>query len=289
MLLCDIGGEDIARYQAERLDRGASPKTVNLEVGTLRAILRKNRMWANLQPDVRLLRVSEGVGRAISGQEESRLLEACRATRSRSLYPVVVLALNTCMRYSELRLLQWGQADFTARTVTVGKAKTESGTGRLIPLNNRALAVLKFWAELFPAREPAHYVFPFEKYGGRGKDDHFGFTEACVHGTDPTKPIGRWKEAWEAAKKRAKVQCRFHDLRHTGCTRMLEAGVPFSVVATIMGWSASSTVRMAKRYGHIGQAAQRQAVAALSGADFEGDGAQNWAQSQKVAAGQLAN
>ncbi|HEX2715096.1 MAG TPA: hypothetical protein VHM88_23155, partial [Candidatus Acidoferrales bacterium] len=59
--------------------------------------------------------------------------------------------------------------------------------------------------------------------------------------------------------------------------RMLEAGVPFSVVATIMGWSASTTVRMAKRYGHIGQAAQRQAVAALSGADFEVDRAKNWA------------
>ena len=44
---------------------------------------------------------------------------------------------------------------------------------------------------------------------------------------------------------------------------MLEAGVPFSVVASIMGWSASTTVRMAKRYGHIGDRAQRLAVDAL--------------------------
>ena len=88
---------------------------------------------------------------------------------------------------------------------------------------------------------------------------------------------------------RADVRCRFHDLRHTGCTRMLEAGVPLSVVATVMGWSASTTVRVAKRYGHIGQAAQRQAVQALSGADFEGDGAQNWAQSQTAAMTQRAN
>ena len=65
------------------------------------------------------------------------------------------------------------------------------------------------------------------------------------------------------------LPCRFHDLRHTGGTRMLEAGVPFSVVATIMGWSAATTVRMAKRYGHIGQAAQRQVVEAFCEADFE--------------------
>ena len=60
----------------------------------------------------------------------------------------------------------------------------------------------------------------------------------------------------------------------------LLAGVPFCVVATIMGWSPSTTVRMARRYGHIGQTAQRQAVNALKGADFEGDGAQKWAHSE---------
>lgn len=284
LLLCDIRAEDIARYQAERVEQGAAPKTVNLEVGTIRAILRKNRLWAAIQPDVRMLRANEDAGRAISRVEEARLLEACRNSRSRSLYPAVVLALNTCMRYSELRLLRWGQVDLAARTLTVGKSKTESGAGRVIPLNDRAYAVLSFWASLFPDRQLEHYVFPSERYGAAG--DNFS---PCAYATDPSRPIGRWKEAWEAAKARSGVQCRFHDLRHTGCTRMLEAGVPFSVVAAIMGWSASTTVRMAKRYGHIGQAAQRQAVAALSEADFEGVGAQNWAQSQAVAAGQRAN
>jgi integrase-like protein len=61
------------------------------------------------------------------------------------------------------------------------------------------------------------------------------------------------------------VQCRFHDLRHTGCTRMLEAGVSFPVLAVLMGWSPATTVRMAKRYGHIGQAALRTAVEFISG------------------------
>ncbi len=46
MLLCDIAADDISQYQASRLEKGAAPKTVNLEVGTLRAILRKNRLWA---------------------------------------------------------------------------------------------------------------------------------------------------------------------------------------------------------------------------------------------------
>ena len=45
---------------------------------------------------------------------------------------------------------------------------------------------------------------------------------------------------------------------------MLEAGVPFPVLAMIMGWSPATTVRMAKRYGHIGQKALRTAVEAIS-------------------------
>jgi integrase len=52
-------------------------------------------------------------------------------------------------------------------------------------------------------------------------------------------------------------------MRHTAVTRLLESGQPFAVVADIMGWSAATAVRMAKRYGHIGESARRHAMAAL--------------------------
>ena len=264
-LISDISAADISLYQQRRLSEGASPKTINLEVGTLRAILRKKRLWARLQPDVKMLQVRSNVGRAIALEEENRLMGFCAASRSRSLYPAVVLALNTCLRHSELKHLRWRQIDLTARTVTVGKSKTECGTGRVIPLNERAVAVMTFWAEQFPARQPEHFLFPAERYGGRGDS-----LAPCAYDTDPTKPIGSWKVAWRTARTRAGVRCRFHDLRHTGCTRMLEAGVPFAVVAAIMGWSTSTTARMVKIYGHIGQAAQREAVAALARIDSRG-------------------
>ena len=86
-------------------------------------------------------------------------------------------------------------------------------------------------------------------------------------------------------KKTEGLHCRFHDLRHTGCTRMLEGGVPFSVVAVIMGWSPSAAVRMAKRYGHIGHVARREAIDRLSRASiFDSEGAQKWAQLQDARA-----
>ncbi len=187
---------------------------------------------------------------AVSDSDRERVL--------RYQVTVGLVALNTGMRYSELRLLRWVQVDLKRRTVRVGKSKTEASTGRTIPLNDRANKVLQFWSERFPKRKPEDFVFPSERYGAGG--DKF---EPCVYDTDPTRPINSWKEAWESAKETAKVSIRFHDLRHTCVTRMLEGGAPLSVVAAILGWSAATTVRMAKRYGHIGQVAQRQAVELL--------------------------
>jgi len=283
MLVCDIRADDVAAYQSARLREKAAPKTVNLEVGTLRAILRKHRLWANIQPDITMLRVRDDVGRALSPTEEKALLRECRNSRSRSLYVAVEVALGTCMRYSEIRLLRWNQIDFGRSELRVGKSKTEHGDGRVIPLSHRVRTVIEFWTQCFTSCKPSDFVFPFQRYGGKGKDYAFGFSGSVAYDTDPSKPVGDWKEGWEAAKKRAGVTCRFHDLRHTGCTRMLEAGVPFSVVSEIMGWSASTAVRMAKRYGHIGHSARRDAVDKLASASvFDAEGAQKWAQSHST-------
>ena len=90
--------------------------------------------------------------------------------------------------------------------------------------------------------------------------------QPTVYDIDPSKPIKSWKEAWETVKENAGVQVRFHDLRYTCVTRLLEGGAPLLVVASILGWSPATTARMAKRYGHIGQVAQRQAVEILDSA-----------------------
>jgi integrase len=258
LLLIDITAEDIADYQKTRLKAGASPKTINLEVGTLRAILRRHRMWANIQPDVKMMSVNETTGKALTDDEERRLLDSCQDRRSRALLPIVTLALHTGMRRGEIQSLRWSQVDFLNRTLTVGATKTAAGTGRVIPLNERALMTLQTWATNFPERKPEHFVFPWEHYGLAGND-----RKAHAKTMDPNTPVGDVKTAWESAKENADVKCRFHDLRHTACTRLLERGASLSVVASIMGWSASTTAKMAKRYGHIGSDVQRTALDAL--------------------------
>jgi integrase len=203
-------------------------------------------------------------------------------SRSRSLVPFVTLAIETGARYGVIRTLQWGSVAFENRCLQWGKDKTASGTGRLIPLSQRAMAALNFWVTHFPDRKPEHFVFPAERYGAAG--DQFC---AKAYDVDPSKPIGSIKEAWEAAKSRAgrilkgvpegtdsegkipALVCRFHDLRHTAVSRMLNAGTPIAKVAKIVGWSPATMVRMAARYGHFSLNELRGAVESISGGEIQ--------------------
>jgi integrase len=87
------------------------------------------------------------------------------ATRSPAIRPVIMLALNTTMRESEIRTLRWNQVDFLKRIITVGKSKTSAGTGRTIPINAELFSTLaehKTWyeANVCPV-DSQLYVFPF--------------------------------------------------------------------------------------------------------------------------------
>jgi integrase len=108
-----------------------------------------------------------------------------------------------------------------------------------------------------------------------------------LQAVDPSKPIGSIKEAWEAARLRAAkilkgeaeetnseekitpFACRFHDLRHMAVSRMLYAGTPIAKVAKVVGWSASTMVLMAKRYGHFSLNDLRGAVESISGSGID--------------------
>jgi integrase len=259
LLLTDITSVHIGKYQAQRKAAGASSRTINMEVGTLRAILRKQRLWANLQPDVKMLRARSDIGRALSRDEETRLLEACKASRSRSLYPAVLLSIHSGLRNQELRLLRWRQIDMLERTLTVGKSKTAGGEGRTVPLSDTAWRCIQEWRSQWPEAKPEHYLFPSEKYGLAGES---GYQHAAIvpYNVRPDVPIGSWKVAWTNAKQSAGVQCRWHDLRHTFVSRVAAGQVS---EATIMALAGHLSVKMKEKYSHVRTESKRQAVLTL--------------------------
>ena len=209
-----------------------------------------------------MLPVRQDVGRALTQEDEKALLESCRHSRSRSLFVFVIVALYTGARFNLIRNLRWKDIDFVAGTVYFGKGKTESADFKTVPLGNRAIESPRAWATQFPACRTEHYVFPSERFGASGH--HFQKMTPVAYNTDPTTPMASIKAAWQEAKKRCGVVCRIHDLRHTACSRMIEAGIPTPKIAKLLGWSDSTTVMMAKRYGHFSTSQLREAVETIN-------------------------
>jgi len=131
------------------------------------------------------------------------------------------------------------------RTLTVGKSKTDAGTGRVIPLNEIAIAALEkhaaWYTKRFGSCNPEWFVFPF----GRPLP------------TDPTRPITTFKTAWTKARKEAGVKGRWHDNRHTVVTELAESGAGDEVIMSIAGHVSRA---MLSRYSHVRMEAKRRAL-----------------------------
>jgi integrase len=287
MVVCEISARHIESYQRKREEHGAAGATINKEIACLSSILAEYGLWDALRRDVKRAAENESAGRALSAEEEKWLL-ACASNVGQhqgawtSLYTVTVLALNTGLRHTEIRRLKWKNLDLANRLLRVGESKTDAGRGRPIPLTQPAWAVLEMWSSRFTGRTAEHYVFP-----------------ACENGrVSPERPIATWRTAWRRVTRLVACpacgrtqspasicegdECkadmrdvkstiaglRFHDLRHTAATKLLENGAPFAVVAQILGWSASTAVRMAKRYGHIRPEVQRRALDGITTAEI---------------------
>ena len=241
----------IQAYQRERKAAGVTGRTINAELGELSRAL--GGTWKQLWPKVRKFEERTDVGRVLGPEEELRLLEAVdtqtHPNRSRTLETFVRLALLTGMRSGEIQSLQWGRVDFGNRTLEVGEAKTAAGAGRLIPMNAHVQAVMEQYAawcadEFGPLR-PEWRCFPFGK----------------PYPTNPTRPITDITGTWNALRKRAKVEGRLHDLRHTCATRVVEAGVAEIIMLALLGQMSR---RMIEHYPRIRMAAKRKAMESIT-------------------------
>jgi integrase len=242
-LICDITPDDIAAYQRKRLQAGVQNRTVNLEIGELRKVLKANDAWLPFVSKYRKLRERTDVAIALSPEQERALLRATARIDS-ACHTAAVLCLNTAMRSDEIRRLQWTQIDLEKRCLVVGHSKTEAGEGRTIPLNVVAFEALVRWAARFRDTKPEHYIFP-----------------RCENRQiDLTRPTMGWRTAWRHALKQAGFHCRFHDLRHTCITKLAEGQAS---EMTIMAVAGHVSKKMLERYSHIRMAAKRTALDGL--------------------------
>jgi integrase len=133
----------------------------------------------------------------LTPEEEKKVLNQAKASTSANLHVAIVVALNTGLRDSEIRNLQWKQIDFFKQLLTVGKSKTAEGAGRTVPMNSELVNVL------------ANHAAWYEKALGKAKGAEFVFP-AGAHGKyDTGKPVSSMKTAWNNVRSKTRCQPGF--------------------------------------------------------------------------------
>ena len=117
---------------------------------------------------------------------------------------------------------------------------------------------MTLWLARFPQAKPDSYLYPFHHVGFAGND-----RKPHLWGTDLDRPMGTYcyKRAYDTARRRAGLDYRLYDARHTFITRLAEN--PAVSEETIRQLAGHVSQRMLQRYAHIRQAARRAAIAAM--------------------------
>jgi len=182
--------------------------------------------------DVRLARENNGRVRWLTEDEEARLLAHCGP----QLWPLVITALHTGFRASELLSLTWAEVDFSREVITVRAAYAKNGEARSVPMNAVLTETLK-----------AIRI--------NATDD--GAVFRSRHGTS----YKSFRSAFEKAVHKAElVDFTFHDLRHTFASRLVMVGENLPTVKELMG---HKDISMTLRYTHLSSDHKRQAVRQL--------------------------
>jgi integrase len=256
--LLRVKAEDVAAFQRHRREQVAG-RTVNMEVGVLRQMMKRGKRWNVVGEDVILDRENtRSIAQVLTPEQKRTLFETAAANPDWMVtHCAAVLAVSTTCRGVELKNLHWRDVDLFERVLTVRRSKTEAGC-RTIPLNGDGVAALsRLWerAQLNEATAPEHFVFP-----------------TCEHGiNDPTKPQKSFRTAWRKIAKAAGLPgFRFHDLRHQAVTELAEGGASD---ATMMAVAGHMSRRMLEHYSHVRMARKREALDKLS-SGLMGPGAQ---------------
>jgi len=254
------------KWKVQRRTNGTAPATINRDLTMIRAALNKAVEWGDLQTNpldsVKALKNADVKRvRYLSSEEEKRLMVALderevvicgdgrvgqpsllsfagKVTFSDYLKPMVLVAMNTGLRFGELTRLRWVDVSLTdGPGLTVQAAYSKTGDSRHIPLNATAKTTLKVWKAQMTD------------------------TSGLVFATRTGDRIKNLRKAWTVVLSKAKIKdFRWHDLRHHFASRLVGAGCDLNTARELLG---HKSLDMTVRYAHLAPEHKAAAVARL--------------------------
>jgi integrase len=227
--LDEITPHHIDRYKAQRLKQ-VRPISVNVELRALRSAFNAANRWKLMRHnpcnETTLADVSETPPLFFSVTDFSRLIENIREVW---LKEMVIFGVLTGMRRGEIINLRWSNVDLKNRVLHIQgnpTFKTKQGKRRTIPLNETAVFLLSSKQ----GKSPSQYVFTLND--------------------EPLK--GNWvTHLFKRYVRKVGLDndnLRFHSLRHTFASWLVQGGATLYEVQKLLGHSSS---RVTEIYSHL--------------------------------------
>jgi integrase len=237
--LVDITPKLINEYKLKRKKDGVKSGSINRELATLKKAFNlalKEWEWVKENPASKVSSEEESNKRDrwLTFEEEDRLLEVCYPPWMKE---IVLFALNTGMRLGEILALRWGDVDLLRKTVVVMKSKNKDR--RTIPINKKVFDLLNAKVKVRSIKTDLVFI-----------SQNHSMIDNCVAS----------KFFHDVAIKAQIQDFRFHDLRHTAATRMIQAGKDLYKVQRLLGHKSPM---MTQRYAHHYSESLRDAVEVL--------------------------
>ncbi|WP_298465490.1 site-specific integrase [uncultured Erythrobacter sp.] len=232
----------VKHYKRHRLDEGAKPATVNRELSTLSHMMSQIVKWKWIKDDERPEIEKDAEPRKkiviLSPEQAEALYKGAVADQDPRTWLFVAIGLNTAMRHSEILRIKREDIDLPERRIYIERAKAGQ---RVQPITASLAQALK----RIDNQHSSEWLFPASRSGGKTpyrRDMGRQFERAVIRaGLDPRKVTP-------------------HVMRHTGITRLVQAGVD---IPTIQKISGHKTIAMVMRYVHLSDEHIDDSIAAI--------------------------
>jgi integrase len=228
---------DIEEFKTEQIKKGFSAKSINNHLGILGKCLRTAIDWEIIEtvPRLKLLKVQPQKFDYLSEVEAERLL----LTATGIWHDLILTALYTGLRFSELTALSWEDVNFKEKVLTVKNSfsngilgSTKSNKIRYIPLTDELCKLFKQF------QKDKGFIF----VNSEGKNLK---TNSCL------------RNLYWICDKAGLRHIGWHTLRHTFASRLAEKGISIMAIKELLG---HSEICATMRYAHLGPLVLREAI-----------------------------
>lgn len=277
--LNQVTTEILQRYYNDKLNDGYNSKTVR-SIGIV--------IGAALNMAVKLKMLSENPNRytsipkkkkyeasVLSAEEVARIV---KEAKDEELYPIVVTTVYTGMRKGEVMALKWENVDFQKRRIYIknslckidGDQPDEKGHRHaryeiLEPKTKESIRMVPMLDEVYDALrlQKERQETDKQKYREIYLDQGLVFSDPC----GDYLPQRQFMDKYHAFLKKYRItDIRFHDLRHTFATLLIESDVSMKVVQELLGHSTITTSM--DIYTHVSDEKKEQALDQLRQKNF---------------------